>query len=98
MQHFRTRYQNKGFSQKSIDLLALGVDKNSSKSISSNIRNWCDSHWVDPTSCNLNSICEFFANMIVAGKSYYTITGYRTSISEIHNQVDGFTVGTHLIY
>jgi len=50
---------------------------------------------VDPTTCNLNSICEFFADKLNEGKAANTIAGYRTAISEVHEMIDGQTVGSH---
>ena len=96
MYYFRSRYQNKGFLQKSIDLFSSTIDKNSSAKISSAIRiwfDWCFVKHVDPTSYSLNHICEFFTNQVTEGKSFNTIAEYRSAISEIHDQVDGISIG-----
>ena len=98
MQYFRSRYQDKGFSQKTIDLLSPAVDNRSSRTVSSAIRiweNWCSSQQINPVTCDLNSICEFFSDMFSQGKSYNTIAGYRSAISEIHDFVDNISIGSH---
>uniref|UniRef100_U9U7H5 Uncharacterized protein n=1 Tax=Rhizophagus irregularis (strain DAOM 181602 / DAOM 197198 / MUCL 43194) TaxID=747089 RepID=U9U7H5_RHIID len=33
--------------------------------------------------------------MLTFGKSYNTIAGYRSAISEIHERIDNFSIGTH---
>ncbi|RGB21752.1 hypothetical protein C1646_777341 [Rhizophagus diaphanus] len=98
MQYFWTRYKNKGFSEKIIELLLSTVDNNSTRMVSSAIciwEHWCNANNVNPTTCNINCICEFFSNMITQGKSYNTIAGYRSVISEIHTQIDGASIGNH---
>ena len=50
---------------------------------------------VDPITCDINSICEFFADKLEEGKAANTIAGYRSAISEIHDLVDGQTIGNH---
>jgi hypothetical protein len=40
-------------------------------------------------------ICEFFADMLQEGKSFNTIAGYRSAISEIHVPIDGMAIGHH---
>ena len=50
---------------------------------------------MDPVTCNINSICEFFAAKLGEGKSANTIAGYRSAISEIHDHVDGRSIGNH---
>lgn len=98
LQYFWDRYKDKGFSQKSIDLLSSTLDNNSSTKVSSAIRiwvDWCFIKCVDPTTCSLNSICEFFADQLADGKSFNTIAGYRSAISEIHDLVDNLPIGKH---
>ncbi|RGB24984.1 hypothetical protein C1646_675948 [Rhizophagus diaphanus] len=98
LQNFRIRYQEKGFLKKAIELLLALLDQNSTRSISSNLRvwlRWCESRNLDPITCDLNSICEFFDDKLEDGKAANTIAGYRTAISEIHELVDGQSVGSH---
>ncbi|POG61380.1 hypothetical protein GLOIN_2v1786700, partial [Rhizophagus irregularis DAOM 181602=DAOM 197198] len=86
------------FSDKTINLLSSSVDNRSSRTVSSAIRvweHWCDSQHVDPVTCPINKICEFFSDMLTFGKSYNTIAGYRSAISEIHERIDNFSIGTH---
>ncbi|PKK58933.1 hypothetical protein RhiirC2_795561 [Rhizophagus irregularis] len=92
LQNFRIRYQEKGFSEKAIELLLASLDQNSTRSISSNLRVWlcwCESRNLDSITCDLNSICEFFDDKLKDGKAANTIAGYRTTISEVHELVDG---------
>src|SRR5581483_9298585 len=73
LQNFRTRYQNKGFSEKAINLLMATLNYNSSKTISSNLKiwiSWCRLKSVDPVACDLSCICEFFANKMNEGKAF----------------------------
>jgi hypothetical protein len=98
LQNFRVRYQNKGFSEKSINLLLSTMETSSTKTVSSNLRvwlSWCRTNTVDPIVCNLNHICEFFADMLKEGKSYNTISGYRLAISEVHDHVEGVPIRQH---
>ena len=100
LQTFRSRYQAKGFSEKSVDLLMSTLETSSTKTVSSNLRawiSWCRSNSVDPIVCNLNSICEFFSDKLKEGKSYNTIAGYRSAISEVHDKVDGVPIGQHSV-
>jgi hypothetical protein len=83
MQYFRARYETRGFSKKSVNLLAASMDNNASKSVSSSIRawhDWCESRQVSPTSCSIDRICEFLADKLAEGKSY---NGYRSAIREV---------------
>ncbi|PKY59541.1 hypothetical protein RhiirA4_482355 [Rhizophagus irregularis] len=99
LQNFRIRYQEKGFSEKAIKLLLALLDQNSTRLISSNFRvwfRWCESRNLDPITCNLNSICEFFDDKLKDGKVANTIARYRTVISEVHELVNGQSVGSHL--
>src|ERR1044072_6275697 len=50
---------------------------------------------VDPFTCNLNHICEFFADKLQEGKAANTIAEYRSAISKFHNFVDRQSIGTH---
>ncbi|CAB4379709.1 unnamed protein product [Rhizophagus irregularis] len=98
LQYIWTRNKDKGFLDKTINLLSSSVDNRSSRTVSSAIRvweHWCDSQHVDPVTCPINKICEFFSDMLTFGKSYNTIAGYRSAISEIHEQIDNFSIGTH---
>ena len=98
MQNIRTRYQNKGFSEKAIELLLASLDINSSKTVSSNLKvwiSWCRARTIDPVTCDLSIICEFFVDMMNEGKAYNTIAGYRSAISEIHQYVDNVPIGQH---
>ncbi|GBC31876.1 hypothetical protein GLOIN_2v1786700 [Rhizophagus irregularis DAOM 181602=DAOM 197198] len=98
LQYFQTRNKDKGFSDKTINLLSSSVDNRSSRTVSSAIRvweHWCDSQHIDPVTCPINKICEFFSDMLTFGKSYNTIAGYRSAISEMHERIDNFSIGTH---
>ncbi|CAB4407168.1 unnamed protein product [Rhizophagus irregularis] len=98
LQNFRIRYQEKGFSKKTIELLLASLDQNSTRSISSNLRvwlRWCESRNLDPITCDLNSICEFFNDKLKDGKAANTIAGYCTAISEVHELVNGQSVESH---
>ncbi|PKY60635.1 hypothetical protein RhiirA4_484558 [Rhizophagus irregularis] len=61
-----------------------------------NISTLWDEFELDPITCDLNSIYEFFNDKLKNGKAANIITGYRTAISEIHELVDGQSVGSHL--
>ena len=98
IQNLRTRYEAKGFSQKTIDLFISALDTNSSKTMSSNLRQWiywCEYHSVDPICCPITSICDFFVDMLTRGLAFNTIAGYRTAISEMHDHVNGVPIGSH---
>ena len=98
LQYLRIRYQNKGFSEKVINLFISALDQNSTRMISSSLRTWifwCESKSVDPVICDIKDICEFFADMVIKGLAYNTIAEYRSAISEIHEQVNGANVGMH---
>ena len=98
MQNIRSRYETKGFSEKAINLLISALDSNSSRTMSSNLRqwvSWCQLNTVDPIACPVNDICDFFVDMLAKGLAYNTIAGYRTAISECHDYVDGAPIGSH---
>ena len=74
------------------------LDSNSSRTVSSNLRvwlHWCRTNSIDPITGDLNSICEFFSDKLNKNRAFNTIAGYRSAISEIHNHIDGYTVGQH---
>ena len=82
MQAFRTWYEKKGFSQKTINLFVstqTTLDMNSSYTMSSNLRTWIS--WYpeqseDPFICPVNRICDFLADMLVKGYVFNTIIGF----------------------
>jgi len=68
MQHLRTRYQEKGFSEETINLFLSALDQNSSKTMSLNLRawiSWCTIHDLDPITCPISDICDFLADMLL---------------------------------
>src|SRR5581483_7187202 len=57
VQALRTRYEKKGFSQKTINLFISAMDTNSSRTMSSNLRtwiSWCLEQSEDPVVCLIN--------------------------------------------
>jgi hypothetical protein len=98
LQYIRTRYETKGFSQKAINLFVSSLDNGSTRTVSSSLRtwlSWCEINSCDPTTCAVNRICDFFVDMLAKEMSFNTIAGYRTAISEIHDHVDGVSIGSH---
>src|ERR1044071_1491288 len=92
MQNLRSRYETKGFSEKAINLFLSALETNSSRMMSSNLRqwiSWCQLNNIDPVTCPINNICDFFVDMLAKGLTFNTIARYRTAISECHDNVDG---------
>ncbi|RGB41694.1 hypothetical protein C1646_738985 [Rhizophagus diaphanus] len=56
---------------------------------------WCQLNNCDPITYPIEKICDFLVDMLTRERSFNTIAGYRTAISEAHELVDGVSVGTH---
>ena len=98
LQYLQTRYQEKGFSEKTVNLFLSAVDPNSNRTMSSSLRawvSWCEGHFTDPITCPISDICDFFVDMLAKGLAFNTIAGYRTAISEVHEFIDGSPIGSH---
>src|ERR1044072_5077171 len=66
--------------------------------MSSNLRtwvSWCNIHELDPVTCSISKICDFFTEMLSKSMAFHTIAGYRTAISEVHEHVNGSPIGVH---
>ena len=56
---------------------------------------WCCSRKVDPIRSSLNYVLEFLTEQHKLGLEWSTIAGYRSSISGLHDPVNGCPIGKH---
>ncbi|CAG8848561.1 32859_t:CDS:2, partial [Gigaspora margarita] len=94
--YLRERLKEKGVSNEAIELSCKSLDPNSTSTVSSNLRIWtiwCSTNKKDSIRCPITDIMQFLTEKDREGKSYNTITSYRSAISEIHEEVDGVPVG-----
>ncbi|CAG8504641.1 9929_t:CDS:2 [Gigaspora rosea] len=87
--------RKKNFSSKIIEM----VEKSTNKSLNNTVRSaikkwnvWCNKHDMNPICCPINSIVEFLKDMNNESKSYNTIAGYHSAISEVHDEINNVKV------
>ena len=96
--HIRQHYENRGLSQKTIELMLSAHPKYTHKTYQSAWKkwdSWCRAREVDPICSPLKDILHFLTDMFEKGHEYCTISVLRSALSSVHEKIDGFSVGSH---
>ena len=56
---------------------------------------WCRMRGIDPISCRVGEVVNFLADLFNQGYQYRSLNAYRSTISSVHDKVDGCEVGQH---
>ena len=98
----RHRLGDQGFSKTASKLISNAVRKSTRAVYSSRFQEfvrWCNRGKVDPFTAPIAMIANFLAKLYKRGLSYSTVCGYRSAISNYHDEIDGRKIGEnkHLI-
>ena len=91
----RKRLAEEGITQRSSDLIVLSRREDTLSIYSSTWNkwvSWCDEQNVDQVRCNVKWILEF---LFESGYEYRTVCTHRSSISALHNNIEGRPVEEH---
>jgi len=81
------RFQKKGFSKKSAELVAQGRRESTRRIYASRLRffyEWCDARKVSPTQASVPDIADFLRNRFESGIQSSTVRNYLSAINAIH--------------
>jgi len=96
--YLRQSYSSQGFSSQASSLmLASWRDKTSSNYGSSFAKwaSWCHQRGRNPLWGPISDVINFLADLSAQGYQYQSLNSYRSSISSVHEAVNGVSVGTH---
>ena len=100
MDYLRQRYKDCQVSEGATKLLLVSWRQKSSKtndSLFGKWVRWCCERDSDPISCPLGKVVNFLADLYEQGYQYRSINFYRSAISSVHEKIDGYEVGQHLM-
>ena len=96
--YLRQSYSSQGFSSQASSLmLASWRDKTNSNYGSSFAKwaSWCHQWGRNPFLGPISDVVNFLADFSAQGYQYQSLDSYHSSISSVHEAVDGVSVGTH---
>jgi len=96
--YLRQSYSSQGFSSQASSLmLASRRDKTNSNYGSSFAKwaSWCHQWGRNPFLGPISDVVNFLADFSAQGYQYQSLDSYHSSISSVHEAVDGVSVGTH---
>ena len=92
------RCEDKKISGEGKDLLFASWRQKSSKSYDSLFAKWvgwCSQRHSDPVSGPISEVVNFLAHLFKEGYQYHSLNAYCSTISSVHEKVDGYEVGQH---
>ena len=98
MAYLRERYRDQQLSEDATTLLLGSWRAKTNKTYDSLFgkwHSWCSQRKYDPFSGPIRNVVNFLAYLYKDGYQYSSINAYRSSISSVHEKVDGFNVGQH---
>ena len=98
MASFRKEVSKQGFSEEVSKILQASWRQKTTCQYESAWKawsRWYDQRQVNPFSTSLNVILEFLAELLHKGYKYRTIRVYRSTISNLHQPIDGIVIGKH---
>ena len=96
--YLRRRYQEQQLLEEATELMLSSWREKSSRSYDSKFQqwiSWCRTRSVDPISCPVREVVNFLADPFTQGYQYRSLNAFRSTISSVHNKVDGCNVGQH---
>ena len=94
----RVQSDEAGLSDRAANMLAESLRHSTRQTYDSRLRpyfSWCDNLSVDPVSCPVGPLCDFFISLFDKGLSLATLRGYRSAVGSIHTGFpDGSTVSS----
>ena len=91
-------FQNKGFSEDSRKLMVASWRSGTRKDYSIKFKkfnSWCCEREIDPNAATLTNCADFLSSLFQTGLKYRTISGYRSMLSVMLPQINGYPVGQH---
>ena len=98
MAYLRDRYRGSQLSEEAVDIMLHSWRAKTNKSYDSLFRKWhrwCCERSLDPISGPIADVVNFLASLHTEGYSYSSVNSYRSAISSVHEQVDGYDAGKH---
>ncbi|XP_033096845.1 uncharacterized protein LOC117101084 [Anneissia japonica] len=92
----RQHYASKGFSQEVADVMVdscRGATHRQYQSAWKKWSGWCNQRNISPVSAPLSFILDFLVEYEKQGRSYRTISVYRSAISRYHEPINNCTIG-----
>ena len=96
--YIRKSYESKQLSEKSIDIIMASWRQSTMKQYSTYINRWisfCDERKIDTFQTPIEFVIEFLTELYESGLSYESLNSARSSLSNLCNKQDGYTVGSH---
>jgi hypothetical protein len=98
MEIVRRRFENKGFSKGTVDILMESVRESTSASYESAWKNWVNwnhKQCSDTLSSSLIIILQFLTDIANSGSSYSSVNTSRSMLSSTLDPIDGYKIGEH---
>ena len=98
MEHLRQRYREQELSEKATSLMLKSWRTKTNKSydtLFTKWHGWCSGRDKDSFSGPVNNVVNFLASLHEEGYQYNSINSYRSAISSVHEEVDGYSIGQH---
>ncbi|MCG7876952.1 MAG: hypothetical protein N0C90_11550, partial [Candidatus Thiodiazotropha endolucinida] len=91
-------FQNKGFSDDTRKLMVASWRSGTRRDYSVKFKkfnSWCTERKIDPHAATLTNCADFLSSLFQVGLKYRTISGYRSMLSVMLPQINGYPVGQH---
>ena len=98
MAYIRQSFTSQGISSEASELLLSSwrtKTKSNYNSLFAKWACWCQQRGRDPTVGPVKDVINFLAKLYEQGYQYRSLNSYRSAISSVHSEVDGFPVGQH---
>ena len=98
LDYLRERFSGQKISKESTELLLASWRQKSAKSHDSLFNKWvcwCNKRNADPVSGPISDVVNFLADLFKQGYEYRSLNAYRSAISSVHTEVEGYSVGQH---
>ena len=98
MSYIRKAFENREFSEKSVEILMALWRRSTQKQYSSYFRKWvlfCSERKTDIFQTPIELVIEFLTELFNQGYSYQSLNSARSALSALGNSQDSFLVGSH---
>jgi len=96
--HLRERYRSQQLSEEATELMLSSWRTKTNKSydlLFAKWHCWCSEWGSDPFHGPVAQVANFLAQLYKEGYKYNSVNSYRSTISSVHEKVDGYTVSQH---
>ena len=94
--YLRRRYQEQQLLEEATELMLSSWREKSSRSYDSQFQKWitwCRMRSINPISCPVGEVVNCLADLSTQGYQYRSLNAFRSTISSVHNKVNGCDVG-----